>query len=686
MEVSIKKFGLLITLGLVLVGAWLQSVSAQEAIPAGPMAPDRLGVVEFRGIPLREALRLFSLQTNLNVVASEAAGDKSVSVYLRDVAPLAALETITKTHGLFYRQDPTTNIITIFTKDEFEGDLRSFRDERTRVFTLLYPNAYDAAQAIADIYGDRVVLSFGANQQQEFTDLAQRFSRFQLINSQTQGLGLFGGGTGGGGFNTGGGGGFGNTGSGFGGGGFGGGGFGGGGGFNNFGGGFSGQTRADLLTTQNANNQLVQSEASAIRSEDRLDLTRLTPDQIQAVLGAQQNDKNTSIINELLRLQQASIYISIVARQNQILVRTSDQETMEQIAQLITTLDVPTPLVLLEVKVLSLTLTDGFKSAFDYQFTNGSGVAGGFTQGDILPPASDSLSGAARRSQSISPLTTASSTPGDPPTFAYGPIGQGNMLFQVVNDNFRFRMQLLESKNRITELATPLLLTANNEVSRLFVGREVPLNRSFTGPQAIANNPLGGAAFGAGATTIEFRPVGTSLVMTPNINADRTVTLRIIQENSDIDTNETVLVPTNTGFAPQQVPVVTSRTVSGTIVAKDGLTVAIGGLIDEQANDQRNEVPVIGKLPVVGFFFRNQNTNRDRRELVVMIRPYIFNTPAESACLSHQLMETLSLHPSSPHGVGTLNTFAPHEVVRPNPPLNPLQTIFRFHNVEPKIY
>ncbi len=49
-------------------------------------------------------------------------------------------------------------------------------------------------------------------------------------------------------------------------------------------------------------------------------------------------------------------------------------------------------------------------------------------------------------------------------------------------------------------------------------------------------------------------------------------------------------------------------------------------------------------------------------------------------------MDLLSLHPNAPEAVGTMNTFAPNEVVRPNPPQNPLQTIFRFHHVEPKEY
>lgn len=679
-----------VALSLVLMCS-IARAQAPEAIPLGPperTAPGRLAVIEFRELPLRDALQLYSEQTGLNVVASSEAGEQLVTLYLQNVTPRAALESLTRTHNLFYREDANTGIITIYTKDEFDGDLRSFREEQTRVFTLLYPNAYDAARSIGDIYGDRVVLNLGSDDQVVLEDLNNRLNRFRLINSQTQGFGLQGSaagggiGTGGGGFGGGGFGGGGFGGGGFGGGGFGGGGFGGGGfgggSFSNGGLGGLGSNGGNLglggLTNEFQGNAFG-GQGSRVRSEDRLNLRELTPEQIQAVLGTSQGQEGKELVQQLLGLQPASVYLTVIARQNQIIVRTSDEKTMKEIAALIQQIDVPTPLVLLEVKVLSLDLSDGFSSTFDYQIGENN-VTGQFTQGDILPAGPGSPT----------PLTTSSATPGFPaPDLLRAPVQPGNMLFQVVSDNFRFRMQMLETNNRVTELAAPILLTANNEVSRIFVGTEVPINRTLIGGTTIAT--AGNTSTTTGTTDLEFRPVGTQLLFTPNINADRTVTLRLLQESSNVVTNGAdILVPTNTGFDRQSVDTIASKTFAGTVVAKDGLTVAVGGLIEESATDNREQVPVLGKLPLIGILFRDQNTGRSRTELVIMIRPYVFNTPSENACLSHQLIDVLSLHPNAPEAVGTLNTFAPHEVVRPNPPLNPLQTIFRFHDVEPKEY
>ena len=181
--------------------------------------------------------------------------------------------------------------------------------------------------------------------------------------------------------------------------------------------------------------------------------------------------------------------------------------------------------------------------------------------------------------------------------------------------------------------------------------------------------------------------MGTDLLITPNINADRTVTLRILQEVSNIiKGGADVYLPTNNGFTQSPIDIVNSQSVSGTVVGMDGLTVAIGGLIQENLTDSRAEVPILGKLPIIGFFFRQQNTARSRTELIILIRPYVFSTPCESAATNCKLIQELSIHPKAVNPNGGLNSFLPHEVLRANPPVTECQKIFRFHSLEPKTY
>ncbi len=671
-----------ILIAIALVGSCAHAAWAQDQLPSPPVMrlPETPGnpadaaevvqppeekpleLVEFKDLPMGEAARILSDQTGLKIVPSAEAAKISVSLYLRNVSSLVALDALTKANGLFYRQDPDSEIIRVYTLKEYESDLGSFREEETQVFTLLYPNPVDVAVAIRDIYGDRVRLSLGIGDMTMYQDLIQRFVRYNLVANQNQqgftGTGGVGGSgaSGGGGGGIGVGGGLGGFGGGMGGmgGGMGGmmGGMGGmmggmGGGMGNMMGGF-GQTGQG----QNQEPQPVQP------------LEDLNAEQIQALVKAQGDlttEEGRAAIDDLLRRQRSRIYVSVLRRNNQLVVRTSDSQTIKRIRELVTHLDVPTPLVLLEVKVLSLDLGDNFTSAFDMQFGNNSGeLAGGFTSGDLLAPLTP-LSTAT----SLTPLSTGVIAPGVANIGTQPAPSNGPLIFQYVSNNFRARIQLLENDNRVTELATPMLLTANNEVSRIFIGTYTPIVTGYSQSGAITGGNTTTAVQPTPQTTVEA--IGQGLLITPNINADRTVTLRISQQNSQLGTPAVIpLINPITGATDNQsVDTVQTNLVTGTIVAKDGLTVALGGLISEEVGDTRAEVPVLGKLPVVGFFFRRQVTLRTRTETIILIRPYVFNTPAESAALSADLIPDNSLHPKAVKPVGSLNTFGSQEVVRP---------------------
>ena len=664
--------------------------SSDMLLPSTPME-----LIEFREMPLGEAARVLSDQSGLKIVPSAQASLVIVSLYLRDVDAMVALDALTKANGLFYRQDRASGIIRIYTTDEYESDIGSFREEKTQVFTLLYPNPVDVAIAIQSLFGDRVQLNYAgflAGDALTSQDLQQRFSRYSLIQAFNQQSGLTGGGQSGGvgGVNgtggIGGTGGFTGAGGGFGGGlGGGGGGFGTGGlgGIGGFGGGGLGGGLGGI------GNGLFGNQANGLNGQAQNEnLDDLTPDQIQRLEQARNDSspEDRAAINDLLRSRRARIYVTVIRRNNQVVVRTGDEQIMTRIKELIENLDVPTPLVLLEVKVMQLDLGDQFTSIFDWEFSNGNTVAAGFTSGNIFPPATDVLADAARRNDQTTGLGFPRST--FPTTLGPGQSGptDRDLTFQYVDANFRARIQLLENNNRTTNLATPLLLTANNEVSHIFIGQQVPLVIGYTQSGAVAN--VGGTTSIQPSPQTQLTQVGQGLLVTPNINADRSVTLRVSQQNSRVIPGGATIPLINSLGQPisQPIDVLDTAVVSGTIVAKDGLAVAIGGLIQEQLFDVREEVPVLGKLPVVGFFFRRQQSNRSRTELVIMIRPYVFNTPAESAALNSDLLRELSLHPTSPEGVGTLNSFTPPEVLRANPPVNKLQQVLRLHSLYPKTY
>jgi general secretion pathway protein D len=166
------------------------------------------------------------------------------------------------------------------------------------------------------------------------------------------------------------------------------------------------------------------------------------------------------------------------------------------------------------------------------------------------------------------------------------------------------------------------------------------------------------------------------------------VTLRLLEERSSVAGTRNIPVPNSNGTVTEvPVDVVARQNLTGTVVAKDGLTLAMGGLIEEHLEDQRQEVPVLGHIPYLGVLFRTQFTERRRTETVILIRPFVLTTSAEGAQISKCLTESLSIHPQVQDNLPpTMGTFTPMEPLRPNPPINDCQRIFRVHTVTPKDY
>ena len=298
----------------------------------------------------------------------------------------------------------------------------------------------------------------------------------------------------------------------------------------------------------------------------------LSADQIQDVANAAATGeaKETAHVAESVQAstgRRVTIHVTVLRRQNKLLVRSADESAMKEIRELIVKLDVPTAMVLLDLRVLRIELGDGLTRAFDYSLDDRNGAGNGFNsafnQGEILPPAAGTTPGQGLRN--------------------FNPGGAGingdNFIFQYLGSRIRTRLQLLESKNRIEAVSNPTLLVANNEVSRVFVGDEVPITTGFDSGTAVVN-ATGAAVTSSAVPKTEIRPIGTTLLITPNINSDHTVTMRLVQETSSVRVGGgSIPFPQSTGFRNFPVDIVSTRSISGTFIGKHAQASIIGGFI-----------------------------------------------------------------------------------------------------------
>lgn len=178
-------------------GILIEAPAEKESVTLPSFGPAELGrtsppggvdYVEFRDLPLLDALRMLADQTGNNYSASVEANKIAVNTMLRNVSANHVVEEICKSHNLWFKRDELSGIMRIMTVAEFEKDLVGFREEQTEVFTLKFPNVTEVANAVADLYGDRVQLSLNgeANDEDSLVDLEGRFDRFETLTQRAQ--------------------------------------------------------------------------------------------------------------------------------------------------------------------------------------------------------------------------------------------------------------------------------------------------------------------------------------------------------------------------------------------------------------------------------------------------------------------------------------------------------------------
>ena len=613
-----------------MASALLACVSTQAAPAPKPRADFVIEQIEFREVTVGDALKVLSDQSDLNIIASKEAASIPVTMFLRRVTAMEVLDAISKTYNLWYQRDPESNIVRIYTVKEYRLEQVEFKKEETEIFTLKNAkNALDLAETIQNLFSGRVLLSYGNNQNEIMTDLSQRFQRFNMIDGRSTLSGRGGGGSGQGGSR-----GDSNGGS-----------FGGRSGFGNSSNNIN-AGRGGVLGNRVGINASGQSGLSnrEIEMDEQLRastqmLRKLVDDKNAADgLMAGDADDSSGMVGTAIR-HQAPIFVGVIKHQNRGLVRSRDQDAMDEIRRLYKQLDTESSMLLMEVKVLSIDLSDGYNSLFDFKIKSGD-----FNTSTLN--ATKSIGATELLDSGI----RAAATVFDPA-----------LLATVVSDNFEARLQLAEKEGRVTELATPMLLTTNQEVSRVFVGEERPI---ISGYSASATTATTGTVAGTVVSTpilvpeTDVRAIGTTLLLTPNINADRTVGVQILVEQSTLSAGKgTIPVQIGDTLQDANIDLVQERTFSGTIVAKDATAVAVGGLIEEAAGNNEKKVPILGDIPGLGFFFREDAQSRSRKELVIIIKPHIMETPAEAEPVSQAMLRENSVHPNA-RDAGSLGIYS----------------------------
>ena len=166
-------------------------------------------------------------------------------------------------------------------------------------------------------------------------------------------------------------------------------------------------------------------------------------------------------------------------------------------------------------------------------------------------------------------------------------------------------IQALATSSKANLLSTPSIITLDNEEAEIVVGQNVPFRTGQTTNTSDGlSNPF---------TTIERRDIGLTLNVQPSISKDDVVKLVVEQTTEDIGQS----------LESAADLITEKREIKTSVLADDTETIVLGGLMNEDYRTTQSKVPLLGDIPFLGALFRSETRTREKRNLVVFLRPTI---------------------------------------------------------------
>jgi type IV pilus assembly protein PilQ len=187
------------------------------------------------------------------------------------------------------------------------------------------------------------------------------------------------------------------------------------------------------------------------------------------------------------------------------------------------------------------------------------------------------------------------------PTLANPALG---LLFGIVGRHFDFNLaiQALETQGKARSLAEPKTVTVENSTAVISRGFEVPY---------VSQSGFGG-------TQVQFKEALLKLEVTPRVIREPDVTLirmKVVVENNEPDFTKVLAGTSN--------PPIFKRRSKNEVIVQEGERLVIGGVLTDNDTKTRREVPLLGRIPVLGWLFKSRELSVDSQEMIVIITPTV---------------------------------------------------------------
>jgi len=172
--------------------------------------------------------------------------------------------------------------------------------------------------------------------------------------------------------------------------------------------------------------------------------------------------------------------------------------------------------------------------------------------------------------------------------------GIGLIFGKTDKYNLNLKLSAMQGKGNIHILSAPKVLALNQHVARIGQGQEIPYQTTSQD-----------------GTTTEFKKAELSLEVTPTITNNGMVSMEVIVSKDSKGENTT------------DGPAINTQTITTSLLLKDGETAVVGGIIESSKTNSNDSVPIVGKIPLLGWLFKHNYKDSEQTELMIFITPKI---------------------------------------------------------------
>lgn len=306
------------------------------------------------------------------------------------------------------------------------------------------------------------------------------------------------------------------------------------------------------------------------------------------------------------------------------LVVMAEREDYKILENIIKQLDVPRPMVYIEALIMEVNANKAFNIGVEWRGLKDTGSITGMDSGKAVAIIGSGGAGSTTPGgyNILDSLTTGTSA-AFPSGFSMGIVGAGIKIGDILFPNIGAVVQAYKTDSEVSILSTPQIMTLDNEEAEINVGSNVPYITRQDSSSTTTTNTVN-------YNTYEYKDVGVILNITPHINEENFIRLKISQQVTKV-----------TSGTDKGTPTTLKRTAKTTVVVKDNETIVIGGLVGDSTQDNTYKVPLLGDIPLLGWLFKTNSTSREKTNLYVFLTPHIVRTQADAVGIYQEKRETM---------------------------------------------